>query len=177
MTDRRCQVLLIVLLLTQSVLALAQPLPFMKSSPYASFKGKDYELMSANFKAVLESDETHVRREWSNSKTGSSGFAEVLSQFVATDGAPCKRMHLVNRAGGREGEATYAVCKYPERGWLLHPDAEPAKKPATPEPESKEEQQQEIPARAAGIGLKVDLYALAAHPILIARIKNQEVFR
>jgi hypothetical protein len=60
-------------------------------------------------------------------QTGSSGFAEVRSEFMAEDGAPCKRLRVANKAGGMESDATYAVCKYEGRGWLLNPDAKPAK--------------------------------------------------
>jgi hypothetical protein len=100
-------------------------LKFLESSPLNYFRQNDHDLMRANAKVVLDSEEPNAKREWSNPKTGSSGVAEVRGEFVATDGAQCKRLHLKNRAGGLEGESSYAVCKYEGRGWLLHPDAKP----------------------------------------------------
>jgi hypothetical protein len=40
----------------------------------------------------------------------------------------------VNRAGGVENVSTQVVCKYQGRGWLLHPDAEPADKQPSKQP-------------------------------------------
>lgn len=113
-------------LLAISFGAPAQHLSFLKSMPAAYFKGEDQQLMKANAREVLDSHDTRASREWSNPKTGSSGLAQVRSEFIATDGAPCKRLRIVNRAGGVENDSTYPVCKYEGRGWLLHPDAEPA---------------------------------------------------
>lgn len=116
----------IVLLAALPWLASAQYLNFLKDSPLAHFKGDDYELMKENALAVLDSPDSQAKKQWSNPQTGSSGSAEVRSQFTATDGALCKRVRIINRAGGFVSAATYAVCKYEERGWLVHPDAEPA---------------------------------------------------
>jgi hypothetical protein len=127
-----------IFLATAALLALcagasAQHLRFLKSTPSAYFKGDDQELMKRNAREVLDSPTVPARQEWSNPKTGSSGLAQVRSEFTATDGAPCKRLRIVNRAGGVENDSTYAVCKYEGRGWLLHPDAEPAdEKPSEP---------------------------------------------
>jgi hypothetical protein len=118
--------LLAVALLAISFAAPAQYMNFLKSTPSAYFKGEDQALMKKNTREVLDAPEARARKEWSNPKTGSSGLAEVRSAFTATDGAPCKRLRIVNRAGGVENDATYAVCKFEGRGWLLHPDAVPA---------------------------------------------------
>lgn len=104
----------------------AQYMNFLKSTPSAYFKGDDQALMKNNAREVLDSPEARATKEWDNPKTGSSGLAQVRSAFTATDGARCKRLRIVNRAGGVENDATYAVCKYEGKGWLLHPDAVPA---------------------------------------------------
>jgi hypothetical protein len=114
-------------LITLSLTCSADNLRFMKSSPLAYFKGDDYALMQKNATATLDSTDEHAKHEWRNSETGSSGLAEVRSEFTNTDGVLCKRLRIVNRAGGMESDATYAVCKYEGRGWLLHPDAVPLK--------------------------------------------------
>jgi hypothetical protein len=116
---------LLACLLALSLTCAADNLRFLKSSPLAYFKGDDYKLMQKNATAALDSDEDHAKQEWNNPQTGSSGLAEVRSEFINTDGAPCKRLRIVNRAGGMESDATYSVCKYEGRGWLMHPDAVP----------------------------------------------------
>jgi hypothetical protein len=111
------------------LVAAADYMKFLKDSPLAHFKGQDYELMQQNANEVLESTEPHAKKEWHNAETGSSGLAEVHSQFTNTDGALCKRLRVFNSAGGFKSDATYAVCKYEGRGWLVHPDAQPAQPP------------------------------------------------
>jgi hypothetical protein len=54
-------------------------------------------------------------------------MAQVRGQFTATDGTPCKRLRIVNKAKGLESDATYTVCKYPDRGWVSNTDAAPAR--------------------------------------------------
>ena len=116
----------IALLLAIPLVAPAQYLNFLKSSPLAYFKEDDNELMMRNANEVLDSTTPRAKKEWHNPKTGSSGLAEVRSEFTNTDSVPCKRLRIVNKAGGVQSDATYAVCKYEGRGWLLHPDATPA---------------------------------------------------
>lgn len=115
-----------VLLPSVPCVASAGNLTFLKSAPIARFKGDDYQLMMQNVTAVLESEEPHAKGEWSNPKTKSRGMAQVRAEFIATDGARCKRLRVANEAGGVKGAATYTLCHYAGRGWLLHPDAVPA---------------------------------------------------
>jgi hypothetical protein len=116
-----------------AVLALAQPwtavaaaLGFMKSSALGHFQTEDISLMMKNAAQVLESVDPHAIQSWSNPKTGNSGAAEVLSTFTTADGVPCKRVLVSNKVkrGNIEDQVTYAVCKYPGRGWLLNGDVE-----------------------------------------------------
>ena len=81
-----------------------------------------------NAEAVLESSSRGAKQEWSNPKTGATGFAELRGQFTAADGTPCKRLGIGNKARGiaTAGDFTYTVCKYADRGWTLDPSATPA---------------------------------------------------
>jgi len=101
-------------------------LSFLQDSPSAYFRGDDADLMMKNAHAALDSSEANAKRSWSNPKTGASGFAEVTGQFTATDGAPCKQLRIGNKAGGLQGEGTYTLCKYKDRGWVFNTDARPA---------------------------------------------------
>jgi hypothetical protein len=99
---------------------------FLQDSPSAYFRGDDSDLMMKNARAALDSSDPNAKRSWSNPKTGASGFAQVTGQFTGTDGAPCKRVRIGNQAGGLQSEGTYTLCKYKERGWIFHSDAQPA---------------------------------------------------
>jgi hypothetical protein len=105
----------------------AANLAFLKNSPAYYFQPEDTDLMMKNAHQVLDSSDPAAKQEWSNPKTGASGLAEVRGQFTATDGAPCKRLRVVNKVKTVESDATYTVCKYPKRGWVVNVDAQPAK--------------------------------------------------
>jgi len=101
-------------------------LSFLQDSPSSYFKGDDSDLMMKNARAVLDSSEPNAKHSWSNPKTGASGFAQVTGQFTGSDGAPCKRVRIGNQAGGMQAEGNYTLCKYPQRGWIFHTEAQPA---------------------------------------------------
>ena len=100
---------------------------FLSGSPVSYFKQEDVDLMLKNAREVLDSSSPTARQEWSNPKTGASGFAQVRGQFTATDGAPCKELRVGNQVKHVSGETTYTVCKYKDRGWIVNVDAEPAR--------------------------------------------------
>jgi len=85
------------------------------------------QLMRQNALKVLDVPGADAKEAWSNEKTGASGVAQVRGQFTAFDGATCKRLRLTNNAQGQHSDATYTVCKYPDRGWVLNADAAPAR--------------------------------------------------
>jgi hypothetical protein len=100
---------------------------FLKDSPVSYFKQEDVDLMMKNAREVLDSSSPTAKQAWANPKTGASGFAQVKGQFTATDGAPCKELRVSNQYKHVSGEATYTVCKYKDRGWIVNVDAEPAR--------------------------------------------------
>ena len=106
--------------------ASAGNLNFLKTSPLNYFKGDDMELMRQNAEKVLEDTGAQAKQSWSNPKTGASGLAQVRGEFKGSDGAPCKRLRIINNANGLKSDATYTVCKYPDRGWVMHTEASPA---------------------------------------------------
>lgn len=100
---------------------------FLGNTPLNFFQPADFDLMRKNAEAVLDSAQPNAKQSWSNPKTGASGFAQVASQFTMADGTPCKRLRIFNKAGGLESVATYPVCKYSGRGWVINADAQAAK--------------------------------------------------
>jgi hypothetical protein len=112
---------------TAVITAAAGNLSFLADSPVSHFNSDDTELMRQNATKVLDAPDASSKQSWSNPKTGASGMAQVRGQFTATDGTPCKRLRIVNKVKGLESDATYTVCKYPDRGWIMNADAAPAK--------------------------------------------------
>ena len=106
--------------------ALAANLSFLDKSPISYFTPEDMDLMRTNALKALDADGGTAKQAWSNAKTGASGWAQVREQFTSSDGTPCKRLRIVNKAKGLASDATYTVCKHPERGWAMNADAEPA---------------------------------------------------
>jgi hypothetical protein len=106
--------------------ASAGNLSFLDKSPLSYFRGDDMELMRQNAQKVLDDPSAQAKQTWSNPKTGASGLAQVRGEFKGSDGAPCKRLRITNQANGLKGDATYVVCKYPDRGWVVNTDASPA---------------------------------------------------
>jgi hypothetical protein len=118
---------LLILGLTVCTAALASNLSFLRGSAISRFTAEDIDLMMKNADAVLAAESLNAKREWNNPKTGSSGFAEVRSQFVSTEGRLCKRLNVGNRATGAPAkDATYTLCIHDEKGWMLDSNATPA---------------------------------------------------
>jgi hypothetical protein len=109
------------------ITASAGNLSFLANSPLSYFTPEDMNLMQENSMRVLDAPGANPKQSWSNATTGASGWAQVRGQFTSSDGVPCKRLRIVNKAKGLQSDATYSVCKYPDRGWAFNADATPAK--------------------------------------------------
>lgn len=115
---------LAVVAVTLPWIAVAAGLGFLKNTAMGHFDRTDVDLMMKNAGQVLESTSPHASQTWSNPKTGNSGGAKVLRAFAEADGLQCKRLQISNKVkgGNIEDQATYIVCKYPHRGWLVRGD-------------------------------------------------------
>jgi hypothetical protein len=98
--------------------AFANNLSFLKQTPMAAFTDEDHALMMQNVEAVLSDATTPHKRDWNNPKTGHSGTTETLIAFSGPKGESCKRLRVINKAGGRDSRATYTLCKG-DAGWQL----------------------------------------------------------
>ncbi len=101
-------------------------LSFLDKSPLTYFTPADMQMMRQAALKVLDDSAANAQQSWSNDSTGASGMAQVRGEFKATDGATCKRLHIVNKVKGLESSSTYTTCKYPDRGWVVNTDATPA---------------------------------------------------
>jgi hypothetical protein len=126
LASRPVRAVAILVCVSCAMLARASDLSFLAKSPVSYFKPADTDLMKKNAQAVLDAPESAAKQSWSNPKTGASGLAEVKAAFTTTDGTPCKRLRVVNKAKKLESEATYTFCKYQDRGWIVNADAQPA---------------------------------------------------
>ena len=116
-------------LLTGSVAVIsasAGNLSFLNQSPLNYFNADDMEMMRQNARQVLDDPAANAKQTWSNAKTGASGLAQVRGEFKTSDGVPCKRLRIINKAKGLQGDATYTICKSPDGDWAIHTDAAPA---------------------------------------------------
>lgn len=112
---------------TAVIPASAGNMSFLADSPVAYFNSDDMELMRQSATKVLESPDPNSKETWSNARTGASGIAQVRGQFTASNGTPCKRLRIVNRARGLKSDATYTVCRSADNGWIFNADAAPAR--------------------------------------------------
>jgi hypothetical protein len=106
--------------------AIASNLDFLRTSPISYFNEDDKKLMMDNARSVLDSQASAAKSGWSNPKTGSSGEAQVTDQFTSAQGTLCKHLRIVNRTRTLNSDATYTVCRDPQRGWVLSADSKPA---------------------------------------------------
>jgi surface antigen len=113
-------------LLVTPLLAGANNLSFLDKATVARFKEQDVKLLMETVDRVLASADAKAALSWSNPKTGNSGDISTVTQFTSTDGHPCKRLRVLNRAKTMENTAEHTVCQVPDRGWLLNPEARPA---------------------------------------------------
>jgi surface antigen len=90
---------------------------FLDQGAVRYFRGDDARLMSANLDTVLAAPELNRRSEWRNPKTGSHGSA-VAERGFNHDGMQCRRVRLVNHAGGIDGTTVADMCKL-EESWKV----------------------------------------------------------
>jgi hypothetical protein len=94
-------------------------LGFLKDAPISRFKAEDFQLMRQAAATVLASGERTANQSWENTATGNSGLIEALASFSASDGRPCKRLRITNRARGIEEASVYVVCRTPAGEWRI----------------------------------------------------------
>ena len=123
----RCARLLALSVSALSVFAVhAANLSFLNNSPVSLFQQEDVDLMTENARKVLDSSDPAAKQSWSNPKTGASGFAQAKGQFTSSNGLPCKRLRVMNKARNLQSDSVYTLCKSADRGWVIDTDARPA---------------------------------------------------
>jgi surface antigen len=106
--------------------SLAGNLTFLKQAPVSYFNDEDMRMLKEAVHQVLDDSNVRASKSWSNPETGNYGKVEGRSAFKTAAGVSCKKLRVTNHASGVEGQATYTVCKDPERDWVVDPTAKPA---------------------------------------------------
>lgn len=92
----------------------------LKNTPAEQFQDEDIRMFLDSAKQVLEAPGPAQTVSWANPGTGAGGRFKVLSESVAKDGAPCKRVRVgVYATKAPEKSATYTACKGPDGRWKL----------------------------------------------------------
>lgn len=103
----------------------AQNMGYLSHSPISYFTAEDFTLMRAAGKEALDTLGRGKSQNWSNPNTGTSGRISVTKSYTDTDGKPCKRVAVLNRAKGIEGEARYTLCRSTDGTWSIDTSPEP----------------------------------------------------
>jgi surface antigen len=106
--------------------ATAGNLTFLKQAPVSYFNDDDMRMLKEAVQQVLDDSNVKALKSWSNPATGNYGKVEGRSAFKTAAGVSCKKLRVTNHASGVDGQATYTVCKDPERDWVVDPTAKPA---------------------------------------------------
>jgi surface antigen len=101
-------------------------LTFLKQAPVSYFNDEDMRMLKEAVQQVLDDSNVKASKTWSNPATGNHGKVEGRSAFKTAAGVSCKRVRVTNHASGVDGQATYTVCKDPERDWVVDQNAKPA---------------------------------------------------
>lgn len=94
-------------------------LGFLKDAPAAQFSPKDWELLRAAARSVLNDTQDKASQTWSNPESGNHGEIRVTSTWQAEDGRQCKMMQVRNYANDRQGSSRYPVCRTEGGEWRL----------------------------------------------------------
>lgn len=106
------------LALAAALPAAAQNLNFLRSSALAAMSADDRREAAAAFRAALDAAADGETREWANAQTGAGGALEpIRSYHDALIDLDCREARLMLKAGGREEQGRYYLCKAPDGRW------------------------------------------------------------
>lgn len=97
---------------------LAGNVSFMKDSALSNMTEADVEAMRAAARTALDDGEDGVTVNWSNAETGASG--SLTPQATSASGeSVCRRLQIVNTAGGQTGRSAFDFCRQPDGTWKI----------------------------------------------------------
>lgn len=114
------------LVLAFGVSADASNLGFLNDSPSARFSEADFRLLEAAALELLKDGVKGNVKQWSNPEATAAGKLTVIDVFKSSEGFSCKTILFENRAGQRQGRATYPICETRPGDWQIHAAAVPS---------------------------------------------------
>jgi surface antigen len=89
-------------------------IPVLKNTPAERFDDEDLRLFLDACRKALNDAPENQPVTWENPKTKAGGELTVLKSFQ-WKGNPCKRVRVVNQAGGRKNDVVLNACKVDDR--------------------------------------------------------------
>lgn len=90
----------------------------LKDSAMSRFSDEDFKYLDEASEKALEYSEDGEKVIWSNPETGASGTITTLRTKRVND-SQCRRLYIVNQAGGFTGEFRFWFCKLPDGSWKI----------------------------------------------------------
>lgn len=105
-------------LLILTVPAGAAPMMFLKDTAISKMTKSDMELLRSSLNSALESTADGESLFWENSETGAKGVLTPQETYEL-DGATCRKLLIVNSAGGLSGKSVYDFCRQSDGDWKV----------------------------------------------------------
>ncbi len=96
----------------------ASNMRFLEFSPAAYFTEKDFELLKATAKDLLDNHEDGESATWKNEENGHNGKLTVLDRF-ADLGTTCRRMKVFSDAIDVSATRIVTLCKDKAGSWKI----------------------------------------------------------
>ncbi|MEE4361468.1 MAG: RT0821/Lpp0805 family surface protein [Pseudomonadales bacterium] len=97
---------------------------WMGGSAVLEFTDRDWEILKAEARRVLDEVDSGVRVDWRNEESGNSGAIKALMTFTH-EGMTCRRLAFLNLSKkGVRGVSNYNLCRQDDGGWAFLSDSE-----------------------------------------------------
>jgi surface antigen len=107
------------ILVTLSVVALPASAfwAWMRGAALDDFTERDWEILKAEARRVLDEEPDGTRVDWSNPETGTGGAIKPL-RTVESEGRTCRQTAFRQfTASGKKGQAVYHLCRQDDGTW------------------------------------------------------------
>jgi surface antigen len=118
MHPRLSALVLVVASIALPLTAHAGPMRFLEFSPSAYFTEKDFELLRAAAKDLLDNHEDGESATWKNAENAHNGKLTVLDRY-ADFGTTCRRMRVFSDAIEVSATRIVTLCKDKEGSWKI----------------------------------------------------------
>ena len=98
------------------------PWSWMENAPVSYFNEKDWEILRATGRDILDNGENGTSRSWINPDTDNSGTITVINKGQIK-GQVCRRVRFENNVSAKDltGSGSYLLCKLEDGTWQIAP--------------------------------------------------------